>query len=98
MAYIWIDIRDFSIFRIQWEPLSIQNYEEEKIRFPIGEFVKTVIWEVDFGVEEKGIRFPSIQTVQEVIVGEGEKRHVLEKTEFSYVEYKFFTVETEIKY
>ncbi len=98
VAYIWIDIKDFSILRIQWEPLSIQNYEEEKIRFPIGEFVKTVIWEVDFGVEEKGIRFPSIQTVQEVIVGEGEKRHVLEKTEFSYVEYKFFTVETEIKY
>jgi hypothetical protein len=98
MGYIWIDLEDFSILRIQWEPLSVQNYEEEKRRYPTEKFVKTVIWEVDFGVEEKGIRFPSLQTVQEIIVGENEKRHVLEKTEFAYSEYKFFTVETEIKY
>ena len=98
VGHIWIDIKDYSILRIQWEPLSIQNFEEERIRLPIGEFKKTVIWNVDFGVEEKGVRFPSLQTVQEIIIEDSKKRHVLEKTEFSYEEYKFFVVETEIKY
>ena len=98
VGHIWIDVKDYSILRIQWEPLSIQNYEEEKIRLPIGELKKTVIWNVDFGVEKKGIRFPSLQTVQEIIVEENDKRHTLEKTEFLYTEYKFFVVETEIKY
>jgi hypothetical protein len=86
VGHIWIDVKDYSILRIQWEPLSIQNYEEEKIRLPIGEFKKTVIWNVDFGVEKKGIRFPSLQTVQELIIEDGKKRHVLEKTEFLYTE------------
>ena len=93
-----MDAKDFSILRIQWEPLSIENYEEEKMRFPMGELKKTVIWYVDFGVEEKGIRFPSLQTVEEIILEDGKKSHVLEKTEFRYDDYKFFTVETEIKY
>lgn len=98
VAQIWIDMKEYSILKIQWEPLSIQNYEEEKIRYPTGEYKKTIIWNVDFGVEEKGIRFPSKQIVQEVFISENDKKHVLEEIVFTYTDYKFFTVETEVKY
>jgi len=98
VAQIWIDMKEYSILKIQWEPLSIQNYEEEKIRYPTGEYKKTIIWNVDFGVEEKGIRFPSKQIVQEVFISENDKKHVLEEIIFTYTDYKFFTVETEVKY
>ena len=98
VAQIWIDMKEYSILKIQWEPLSIQNYDEEKIRYPTGEYKKTIIWNVDFGVEEKGIRFPSKQIVQEVFISENDKKHVLEEIIFTYTDYKFFTVETEVKY
>lgn len=98
VAQIWIDMKEYSILKIQWEPSSIQNYEEEKIRYPTGEYKKTIIWNVDFGVEEKGIRFPSKQIVQEVFISENDKKHVLEEIVFTYTDYKFFTVETEVKY
>ena len=57
IARIWIDIQNYSILRIKWETLSIQDYQEETIRFPVGEYRKTVIWNVTFGVEEKGSVF-----------------------------------------
>ena len=98
VAQIWIDMKEYSILKIQWNPLSIQNYEEEKIRYPTGEYKKTIIWNVDFGVEEKGIRFPSKQIVQEVFISENDKKNVLEEIVFTYTDYKFFTVETEVRY
>jgi len=97
IARIWIDIQDYNILRIEWEPLSIQDYQEETIRFPVGEYRKTVIWNVTFGVEEKGIRFPSEQLIQEVFINENGEKKILEEIIFFYVDYKFFTVETAVK-
>ena len=97
IARIWIDIQNYSILRIEWESLSIRDYQEETIQFPVGEYRKTVIWNVTFGVEEKGVRFPSEQLIQEVFINENGEKKILEEIIFSYVDYKFFTVETEVK-
>ena len=95
---IWIDKDNFQILKIEWEPVSIKHYEEGQIPTFLGEFKQRVIWTVDYGVEKNGVRFPSCQMVKEVFINE--KGYKILKRELScdYVDYKFFTVETEVKY
>ncbi len=97
-ARIWIDEKDFSILQIEWEPESIIKPEEKKPKSKEGELKKKIIWIVTFGVEEKGIRFPSKQLIQEFFLdGKGNKR-ILEEYSFIYNDYKFFKVEVDIKH
>lgn len=98
---IWIG-PDFQILRIEWEPVSIQNYEDEAFDSRLGEFKKTVKWTVDYGIEKNGVRFPSRQVIQGIFIAVtprgNEYRTVKHETVFEYSGYKFFVVETEIKY
>ena len=96
VGIIWIDERDFSILQIEWEPLSIQNYEGEKIRFPAGEYTKRVIWKVSYGIEKNGVRFPREQIIQEIFINDMNEKKISEEIFFTYYDYKFFTVETDI--
>ena len=59
---------------------------------------KTVIWNVTYGVEKNGVRFPSKQLIQEVFVNNKGEKVVVKELSFVYEDYKFFTVEIEIKY
>jgi len=95
---IWIDKDNFQILKIEWEPVSIEHYEEGKIPTFLGEFKQSVIWTVDYGVEKNRVRFPSRQMVKEVFINE--KGYKILKRELScdYEDYRFFTVETEVKY
>jgi len=95
---IWIDKSNFQILKIEWEPVSIEHYEEGKIPTFLGEFKQSVLWTVDYGVEKNRVRFPSRQMVKEVFINE--KGYKILKRELScdYEDYKFFTVETEVKY
>jgi hypothetical protein len=98
---IWIG-SDYQVLRIEWEPASIQNYADESFDSRLGEFKKTVKWAVDYGIEKNGVRFPSRQVVQEIFITStprgNEYRTVKHETVFEYSDYKFFIVETEIKY
>ncbi len=98
---IWIG-DDFQILRVEWEPASIQNYEDETFDSRLGEFKKSVVWTVDYGMEKNGVRFPSRQVIREVFIAKpprgNEYRTVRHETIFEYVDYKFFVVETDIKY
>jgi hypothetical protein len=98
---IWVG-DDFQILRVEWEPASIQNYEDETFDSRLGEFKKSVVWTVDYGMEKNGVRFPSRQVIREVFIAKpprgSEYRAVKHETIFEYVDYKFFIVETDIKY
>jgi len=95
---IWIDKSNFQILKIEWEPVSIKHYEEGEIPTFLGEFKQSVLWTVDYGVEKNRVRFPSRQMVKEVFINE--KGYKILKRELScdYEDYRFFTVETEVKY
>lgn len=95
---VWVDKKTFSILKIEYDPRSIKDYEDELIISPIGDLKKKVLWTVHFGVEKKGVRFPSKQLVQEYYVNNEGQTVLMEKVTFQYVEYKFFIVEVEIKY
>ena len=95
---VWVDNKNFSILKIEYDPRSIKDYEDELILSPIGDLKKKVVWTVNFGIEKKGVRFPSNQHVQEYYVTNEGKTVLVEEVTFHYVDYKFFIVEVEVKY
>ena len=110
---IWINDKS-QIVRLEWEPVSIQNYQGESLqmqRSRVGpnyrpgtiEFDKKVVWTVEYEVEKNGVRFPSRQTIREKYVfhsaNQGtEYETVKQEIVFDYIDYKFFVVDTEVKY
>lgn len=97
-ARIWINERDGSILQIEWEPESIIDYKGKNIEIPAGNLKTVVVWKVTYGVEKNGVRFPSRQHIQEFLVSESGKRYIGNEIITNFNDYKFFIVETEIKY
>lgn len=91
---IWVDVRDWTILQIEWEPSSIQGYDA---RAPEG-YRKGVVWKVSYGMEKNGVRFPSRQVVLEFLIDEKDLKIPLEEVTFLYQDYKFFTVGVDVKY
>jgi len=97
-GWIWVDEGDFSILKIEWDPKSIKDYEEELIPSPIGDLKKKIIWSVSYGIEKNGVRFPSKQLIQEFLINKEDEKFIHGETLFNYVDYKFFKVEVDVKY
>jgi hypothetical protein len=97
-AKIWVDVLDFSILQIEWEPQSIEGYQEKTKETEIGDLKTNVVWRVTYAVEKNGVRFPSKQHVKEIYIGLGGKEYPIEEITFDYSGYKFFVVETEVKH
>lgn len=94
---IWIKKSDYSILKIEWVPESMQDYEriETVAKKYKGEPQITMITE--FNIEKKGIRFPSKIFVEEAYITKKGK-DIRSETTINYNEYKFFTVEFNVKY
>lgn len=95
---IWVREDDFSIVKIEWEPESIQNYEliEELAKKLSAKPELEFLAEYDF--EKNGIRFPSKCSITERYLRQRGGSYTRSKTIITYKDYKFFTVETEVKY
>jgi len=93
---IWVDENDFSILKIEWDPKYIQGFEE-KVSSAGSGIKRTLAWAVFYEVEKNGVRFPSRQLIEEIFTTEGGKEHPKYTATFVYDNYKFFTVETEVK-
>jgi tetratricopeptide (TPR) repeat protein len=96
-AMMWIDEKDGSVLQIEWEPESILDYEGKPVRALAEELETTVVWNVTYGIEKSGVRFPSQQHIQEFLVAEDQKRYIRNEITTAFDDYKFFIVETEIK-
>lgn len=95
---IWVDEKNFSILKIEWnhdrmtKSAIIQDMAE---RYK-GEPRITQIMEFRF--EKNGIRFPSRYFIEEAYIKKKGKKIVHSETVIIYKDYKFFTVETEVKH
>ena len=95
---IWVNKKDSSILKIIWNPLVIkdfQNIEEIAKRYKAEPRI-SIISEYQF--EKNGIRFPSRLSVEEAYIDKAGQKFVRSKTDIVYKDYKFFIVETEVKY
>jgi hypothetical protein len=95
---IWVDEEDSSILKIEYDPRSLKDFEDEMSKSPVDGLKRTVVWFISYGIEKHGVRFPSQQLIQEFYINDEGERILLEKISFSYEDYKFFVVETEVKY
>ena len=97
---VWLRERDLSILKIEWDQSSMGNIEgimevAEKLKAkPHITFVS------EYGYEKNGIRFPSKYSVaEEYIIAKGRRNRIkCSMTVVTYKNYKFFTVETQVKY
>lgn len=96
---IWVKENDFSILKIEWNQKSIQGYDliEEVARmFDANPLIK---FHSEYAFEKNGIRFPSKYSITETYTRRtGGGNFTRSKNTVVYKEYKFFTVETEVKY
>jgi len=96
---VWVRQRDFTIVKAAWDQHSLGNFEAaRKMAESIGHGAEPRISiVVYYGVEKNGIRFLSSLTVHEDY---DSKVGVLRasETEVLYKDYKFFVVETEVRY
>jgi hypothetical protein len=97
---VWIREGDFSILKIEWDQSSMGNIEGI---MEIAEKLKAkayITFVSEYGYEKNGIRFPSkYSVVEEYIIGKERRSRIrYSHTAVTYKNYKFFTVETQVKY
>ncbi len=95
---IWIRKKNFNILKIEWEQESMENFEAiEKIADRL-EAKPKITFVSEYAFEKNKIRFPSMYSVDEnFILAEGIEYNRSRITVI-YDSYKFFTVDTKVKY
>ena len=95
---IWVRESDFVILKILWNEKSINNlqYAEERAAQLKAKPQITLISEFD--IEKNGIRFPSRVIFEEAYINRQGKKLVASEIAVTYKDYKFFTVEVDVKY
>jgi len=97
---MWIRKKDFAILKIEWNQESLENFEEiEKIAEEL-EAKPRITFISEYGFEKNKIRFPNKYSVEESYIPrfEVEKKLIWSQTTVNYDNYKFFTVDTKVKY
>jgi hypothetical protein len=95
---VWIKEGDGSVLKIEWKPESIPNFESLEARAKKYRSELSVTLVTEYGFEKNGIRFPSRDYSEEAYLKPGGQKFIRSRTSVIYKDYKFFTVETEIKY
>ena len=95
---IWVKDNDYSIVKIEWDQRSLPNLEVFKEDAENFRAIPKIKFNLEFGYEKNGIRFPSHYSVVETYYRGESIYFVRSKLDTIYNRYRFFTVETEIKY
>lgn len=95
---IWVRESDFAILKIEWDEKSLEHLQSIKERAERYRAEPRITLISEFGYEKNEIRFPSRFTFEEAYLDtKGEKFIRLEIT-VVYKDYKFFTVDVDVKY
>jgi len=94
---IWVDSNDFSILKIEGNQASLGNYESVKKIAEELNAVPHIKLCSEYFYEKNGIRFPSNYTIEEMYKS-GPRILTKSRLAVTYKDYKFFTVETSVKY
>jgi hypothetical protein len=96
---IWLRKKDNAIVKIEWNPSSMENYAAVEEIAKRLKMVPDLLMTSEYAFEKNGVRFPSRYTIKEIYRrGKSGRRFQRSVTEVVYDQYKFFTVETEVKF
>ena len=96
---VWVDKEDSSVLKIEIEQQSLAGFEKIEQESEKQQIIPIITITHDYFVEKNGIRFPSKTNFIEVHVAmiRGKITKII-KTKIRYDNYKFFTVDTKVKY
>ncbi|MBM3294489.1 MAG: hypothetical protein FJY82_08175 [Candidatus Aminicenantes bacterium] len=93
----WIDSETADILKIEWDKSRVRHHESvEKFGERIGWKPRLTI-RSEFSAEKNGIRFPTRFQIQEAYLNERGRAFVRSETNVVYKDFKFFTVEVDVR-
>jgi hypothetical protein len=95
---VWIKEDDGSVLKIVWDQKSLGNFQSIEEWAKTHNAVPQVSAFSEYGFEKNGLRFPSRNFSEQAYADEDGKIFVNARISVIYKNYKYFTVETEIKY
>jgi hypothetical protein len=95
---VWIDKKNFDILRVEWSPQRIGNFATFERRGLKYKSEPSITLISEFLIEKNGIRFPNYFLIEEAYIDKKGKKFIRSETEVTYKEFKFFTVEIEVKH
>ena len=93
----WVDPATGDILRIEWSENRVGHYGIFEERGKIFGRTPRLVIRSDFSAEKSGIRFPSRLVVEEAYLKESGKAFVRSRTEVVYTDFKFFSVEYDVR-
>ena len=95
---VWISKKYYTILKIEWSQDAMSRAEIIKKRAKRMKSRPQISQITEFAFEKNGLRFPSRYFIEEAYINKRNKKVVLSRLDVVYKDYKFFTVETDIKY
>jgi hypothetical protein len=95
---IWIKEDDGSVLKIVWDQKSLRNFQGVEEWAKIHDAEPQITAFSEYGFEKNGLRFPSRNYSENAYIKKNKQKFVNAEISVVYKKYKFFTVETEIKY
>jgi len=94
----WLDKNDFSVIKIEWDQASLGNFSKIQEIAKSLEAEPQITFISEYGIEKNGIRFPTRYFIREEYLHPHRGRFIRSETIVHYEDYKFFMVETEVRY
>jgi hypothetical protein len=95
---IWIKEDNGSVLKIVWDQRSLGNFQSVEEWAKAHDYEPQVTAYSEYGLEKNGLRFPSRNYTEIAYINKDHRKFVNAEISIVYKDYKFFTVETEIKY
>jgi hypothetical protein len=92
-----IDPATGDILEIEWSENRVGRFDVFEKRAEIYKRTPRLVIRSEFSAEKNGIRFPSGLHVEEAYLKESGKAFIRSKTDVVYKDFKFFTVEVEVR-
>lgn len=95
---VWLKADDSSVLRIQWDQRSMENFPEIEGTAAGLQAEPRILFVSEYAFEKQGLRFPSRYTVEETYaIKDRFVPLTLSTTTVLYKNYRFFTVEVDVK-
>lgn len=94
---IWIDEKDGSVLKIEWNYARVQNRNQLRKMGLILDREPDLKFISEFGIKKNGLRFPSRCYIVESYVNKSNQRFIRLKVDIEYMNYQFFIVSSEVE-
>lgn len=95
---LWIREKDGGVLKIVWDQRSIGNYPSIAEWAEAHDAKPQITSFLEYGLEKNGLRFPSRNYTENAYIFKDGRKYVSAEINILYKDYKFFMVETEVKY